>query len=67
MNECSSDPCQDGGTCADGVNSCTCTCVTGYNGNKCQNNINECSPNPCLNGGTCNDGINSYTRTCVTG
>ena len=36
INECSSNPCRNGGTCRDGVNSYTCNCVTGYNGVHCQ-------------------------------
>ena len=29
-------PCQNGGTCTDGVNSYTCTCNSGYTGPECQ-------------------------------
>ena len=36
IDDCSTNPCQNGGTCADGVNEYTCTCVTGYNGDNCQ-------------------------------
>ena len=35
-NECSSAPCANGGTCNDAVNSYTCSCAPGYNGNLCQ-------------------------------
>ena len=35
MNECSSNPCQNGGTCNDGVNGYTCACVPGYVGTEC--------------------------------
>ena len=33
--DCSPNPCQNGGTCTDGVNSYTCSCVEGYTGNNC--------------------------------
>ncbi len=36
LDECSSNPCQNGGTCADGVNKYTCNCVAGYVGTRCQ-------------------------------
>jgi len=37
--------------------SCNCT-GTGFDGEKCQNNIDDCKIDSCLNGGTCIDGIN---------
>lgn len=37
VNDCVGDPCQNGGTCVDGVNAFTCTCVTGYDGVNCEN------------------------------
>ena len=35
-DECSSNPCQNGGTCTDGVNEYTCSCVAGYEGTSCE-------------------------------
>ena len=34
-DECSSDPCQNGGTCTDDINSYSCACVAGYTGEDC--------------------------------
>ena len=34
-NECSSNPCQNGGTCTDRVNGFTCQCSSGYTGDTC--------------------------------
>jgi preprotein translocase subunit SecY len=36
IDDCAPITCENGGTCADGVNSYTCTCVTGYTGTNCQ-------------------------------
>jgi hypothetical protein len=37
IDECSSNPCLNGGTCTDQVNGYSCTCVAGYTGNRCEN------------------------------
>ena len=36
IDECESNPCKNGGTCKDGENSYTCTCVPGYTGHDCE-------------------------------
>jgi hypothetical protein len=35
INECSTDPCQNGGTCKDLVNAYECECVAGYDSKNC--------------------------------
>ncbi|MFE8596283.1 LamG-like jellyroll fold domain-containing protein [Archangium violaceum] len=35
-NDCSPNPCQNGGTCVDGVNSYTCQCPSGWTGTNCE-------------------------------
>ncbi|XP_053397800.1 neurogenic locus notch homolog protein 1-like isoform X1 [Mercenaria mercenaria] len=67
IDECASNPCENGGTCVDALNSYSCNCVAGYMDTNCETDINECAGNPCQNGGTCTDGINSYTCACVAG
>ena len=37
IDECSSNPCQNGGTCVDKVNGYLCSCAHGYTGTECQN------------------------------
>ena len=36
INECSSTPCQNGGSCTDGVNEYMCACLAGYEGDNCE-------------------------------
>jgi len=36
INECSSDPCENGGTCTDEVDGYICDCDCGYTGAECQ-------------------------------
>ena len=36
INECSSNPCQNGGTCTDGINGFTCVCTAQWSGPFCQ-------------------------------
>ena len=36
IDECASNPCQNGGTCADDVNRYDCTCEAGYTGADCE-------------------------------
>ena len=36
IDDCESGPCQNVGTCIDGVNSYTCTCNPGYTGHDCE-------------------------------
>ena len=35
INECASNPCQNGGTCVDAVNGYSCSCVNGWAGEHC--------------------------------
>ena len=36
VDECESNPCQNGGTCEDGVGAYSCTCIAGYTGENCE-------------------------------
>ncbi len=35
VDECMSEPCENGGSCSDGVNNYTCSCLPGYTGANC--------------------------------
>ncbi|KAG8517651.1 Neurogenic locus notch protein 2, partial [Galemys pyrenaicus] len=61
------DPCQNGGSCVDGVNAFSCLCLPGFVGDRCQTDMDECLSGPCKNGGTCSDYVDSYTCKCQAG
>lgn len=44
INECTSNPCKNRGTCANTLGGYMCSCRTGYTGPNCETDINDCSP-----------------------
>ena len=36
VDECASVPCQNGGTCVDGIDGYKCVCMAGYTGDSCE-------------------------------
>ena len=52
MDDCASQPCHEGATCVDDVNSYTCNCDEEHTGENCQHHV--CNVTAiCQNGGTC--------------
>ena len=37
IDDCSPNQCQNSATCVDGVDSFSCTCAAGFDGDRCQN------------------------------
>lgn len=69
VDECTSNPCQNGATCTHGIDSYSCICDIGYHGTDCEF-VNEClSPEVqrCENGGTCVPVKNDATCVCQNG
>ena len=46
-DDCSTQPCANGGICRDGIDEFTCECVAGYKGLVCDINIDDCASDPC--------------------
>ncbi|CAH1248833.1 PRSS12 [Branchiostoma lanceolatum] len=65
VDECNSNPCQNRGTCIDGVEHYKCQCVRGWVGIHCEMRL--CDSNPCHNNGTCIDGLDHYICQCASG
>ena len=71
VNECGSEPCQNGGFCTPGTRSYSCQCMPGWSGENCDVDVNECeidnggcSPErECLN----TDGGSTCAETCSPG
>ena len=66
IDECASDPCQNGATCTNLLNAFECECAPGFSGDLCEINIDECLSNPCVNG-DCVDEVAGYDCECDEG
>lgn len=72
IDECAPNPCKNNGVCADGINSFTCTCPSGFIGNVCETTVvkkiaakpDPCKSKPCLNKGVCYSHLDQYTCVC---
>ncbi|XP_068081387.1 cubilin [Anabrus simplex] len=71
-NECSSNPCRNGGTCEDSYDSFICRCPPNWEGTLCDTDVNECARFAgtdlgCQNGATCINKPGTYECSCATG
>ncbi|XP_070401978.1 sushi, nidogen and EGF-like domain-containing protein 1 isoform X2 [Nothobranchius furzeri] len=67
VNECASDPCQNGGTCKDLISRFICDCPPGYTGIHCETDVDECEDRPCFNNASCVQGTGNFTCVCEPG
>ncbi|XP_029048305.2 cubilin isoform X2 [Osmia bicornis bicornis] len=71
-NECSSNPCLNGGTCQDLYEGYQCHCPSNWEGSNCMVDVNECvrllgTDLGCQNGATCINLPGSYRCDCAPG
>ena len=64
---CSPEPCQNGGRCSESNSAFNCSCLAGFQGDLCQDDIAECDTAPCLNNGTCQELLGSFSCSCPPG
>eukprot|EP00058_Branchiostoma_floridae_P005497 XP_002590985.1 hypothetical protein BRAFLDRAFT_69464 [Branchiostoma floridae] len=55
IDECSSNPCLNGGMCFNGLNSYVCHCHTGYGGDNCETDLDLCAQVVCPFNWQCQD------------
>ncbi|KAM9706788.1 protein crumbs homolog 1 [Dama dama] len=77
VDECSSSPCRNGGTCENSPEGYTCHCPLDprsgvvYGGRDCSDTLLGCADRPCLNNGTCvphvHDGRHGFDCLCPAG
>ncbi len=77
LDECESDPCQNGGRCEDAINDYTCHCPPPapdqlpWGGHDCDVPLTGCVPDPCQNNATCVPSLlrdqHQHTCTCASG
>lgn len=66
IDDCVNHECPTGQVCVDQVNSYSCACPPGYQGDTCEKRIDHCQSNSC-DKGTCVNGLTNYTCNCSTG
>ncbi|XP_071156308.1 cubilin-like isoform X2 [Mytilus edulis] len=69
-DECSSNPCRNGGTCVDRYNGFTCKCPNAWQGITCELDVNECgiyagTDLGCQNGATCVNSQGGFRCRCT--
>ncbi|KOC70062.1 Cubilin [Habropoda laboriosa] len=72
INECSSNPCMNGGSCQDLYEGYQCHCPSNWEGPNCMVDVNECvrllgTDLGCQNGATCHNIPGSYRCDCAPG
>ncbi|XP_017881696.1 cubilin [Ceratina calcarata] len=72
VNECTSNPCLNGGACQDLYDGYQCNCPSNWEGPNCMVDVNECvrllgTDLGCQNGATCHNLPGSYRCDCAPG
>ncbi|XP_077322769.1 protein delta homolog 1 isoform X2 [Lithobates pipiens] len=63
-DDCSPNPCVNGGNCTDIGPGFRCHCPAGFGGHSCSELLSWCNSNPCSNGGTCYEKLDGFQCSC---
>ncbi|NXP53717.1 SNED1 protein, partial [Heliornis fulica] len=67
VDECLSQPCQNGATCLNGASSFSCRCLPGFRGTNCETEESPCESKVCQNGGSCQAANRTAACLCQPG
>lgn len=69
IDDCSSNPCLNGGICKDMIDGFICNCTERWMGETCEKPYDICEFHPCKNNGTCRSSSNKreYSCHCLSG
>lgn len=60
--------CLNGGSCVEDLGlEYHCSCLPGYEGNRCEKKVNQCDLKPCLNDGECVNLGDEFKCNCPFG
>ena len=66
IDECASNPCNNGATCHNEIATFHCHCTEDYIGTTCSElKIKNCTNNQCVNGATCQDVYSEFENECL--
>ncbi|KAK3728579.1 hypothetical protein QZH41_011661 [Actinostola sp. cb2023] len=66
IDDCASNPCNNGGRCIDHKDGYRCECLLGYMGKQCEIEKDECLSDPCYQGSTCVDKCEIEKDECLS-
>ena len=71
IDDCLSRPCHGDSVCTSGIDTYSCACEPGFNGDNCAEEVDECVSDPCsVHAGHatgCEDAIDDYVCICASG
>ncbi|HEY0469378.1 MAG TPA: DNRLRE domain-containing protein, partial [Polyangiaceae bacterium] len=67
VDECTANPCHNGGTCKNASSGYRCACAPGFSGPTCDKRLDPCLANPCQHGASCTSTPSSYACVCPAG